>query len=171
MVVIDPDVRSIPTSRIARWIRKLQPDQAVTALGLRWYSPLRMEFHDAYAYRDKGDYSAQTMAGIMWRRKSLSFRLRRGELLPVRSNFNGLGIYPLEALRGCNYQALENDDPQVQSDCEHVAVHDQLASRGVEVIIDPKLKVVYNGWLAVTTGIPRARIKRWLTTIFCSKIS
>lgn len=161
MVAIDPDVRSLPVARMVHWIRQLPPDKAVTALGLRWCGMSSMEFHDAYAFRDAGDMATQTLAAIQQRRATLAPRLRQSIIMPVRSNFNGLGIYPIQAVRGCRYKCLENADPQVEAECEHVPFHDQLAARGVEVMIDPQLKIVYNGWLAVTTGAHRARIKRF----------
>jgi hypothetical protein len=161
MVAIDPDVRSFPVTRMVHWIRNLPPDKAITALGLRWSGMKSMQFHDAYAFRDGGDMETQTLAAIQQRRLTLATKLKGSPPMAVRSNFNGLGIYPINAIRGCRYECLKNADPQVQAECEHVPFHDQLAARGVEVMIDPQMKIIYNGWLAVTTGAHRARIKRF----------
>jgi hypothetical protein len=162
VVVIDPDVRSIPVSHIKRSIHSLPEKQVLTALGLRWASACRLEFHDAYAYRERGDLSPQTIKKIISRRKTLADKFKKSERFAVRSNFNGLGIYPLGAIRGCRYQALKNADLQVQAECEHVSLHDQLSQKGIQILIDPTLKIFYNSWLGAATAPFRRVIRKFL---------
>lgn len=164
VVVIDPDVCCLPVLHIKRLIHSLSEKQAVTALGLRWASAFQLQFHDAYAYREKGDLSPQTSEKIMSRRKMLVDHFKKSGPFAVRSNFNGLGIYPLGAIRGCRYQAVKNADPQVEAECEHVSIHDQLAQKGIQILIDSKLKIYYNSWLGVATVPFRKSAKKIFST-------
>lgn len=163
IVVIDPDVSALPCARVMEWLENPASNRAITAFGQRWKNAWEKEFHDAFAFRDIGDHSIQTLDAIMERRATLSEKIRRSDgIYPVRSNFNGLGIYPAQAVRHCRYSAPSNADAQVESDCEHLPFHDQLAANGVEIVLDPKLEITYNGWVAVSTGQLKKRIRRFL---------
>lgn len=168
VIILDPDVKSLPMRKIIYWAKHLNPHQAITALGLSWISPRKMRFHDAFAYRPLEESSPQTLELIQNRRLDLAKHFTGTQLYSVRSNFNGLGIYPLSAMYGCRYTALLNLDPQVEAECEHVSFHDQLADKNVTIYLDPSLKIIYNSWLAVTSGTHRARIKRWIVSLFKS---
>ncbi|MFT3990113.1 MAG: hypothetical protein QM680_01765 [Luteolibacter sp.] len=162
VVVIDPDVRGLPISRVTHWLRKEPAEQAVTAFGQRWKNARSKEFHDAYAFRETGDFSVQTKEAIFRRRATLSEKIRSWNgLYPVRSNFNGLGIYPAQAMRDCRYEALPNGDPEVESECEHLPFHDGLAKKGIQVVLDPELSITYNGWVAVSTGQVKTAMRKW----------
>lgn len=166
VIILDPDVKSLPIRKIIYWAKHLNQQQAITALGLSWISPRKMRFHDAFAYRPLLDSSPQTLEIIQNRRLELANYFVGSKLSAVRSNFNGLGIYPLSALYGCRYMALPNPDDQVEAECEHIPFHDQLANKNVTIYLDPTLRIIYNSWLAVTSGTHRARIKRWMVSLF-----
>ena len=161
MVVLDPDVPRLPCKRVIHWLKNLPPRQAMTAMGTVWIDAVTKQFYDAYAYRSLGDMRPQTFESIMERRFRLYAELCSSkELLPVRSNFNGVGIYPaVPGISQCRYAPLANNGSGVEVDCEHVAFHDQLASKGVSVMLDPQMVTSFNGWVSVATAAVRVPIK------------
>jgi hypothetical protein len=171
MVVIDPDLRGLPSKRVIYQLKNLSIEHAITALGERWRSIFIREFHDSYAYRELGDEEPQTLRSIKENRAILLPEICKwADSRQVRSNFNGLGIYPIiSGMRECRYVAQFNEDAQVEAACEHVAFHDQLAAKGVKIMLDPKMRIFYNGWIAVSTGrikLPAKRLFRRLVWKF-----
>ncbi len=63
-------------------------------------------------------------------------RLEPSGFLPVQSAFGGLGVYRLQALRGCSYRGLGPDGHEM---CEHVAFHEDLTRNGHRLYIDREL--------------------------------
>jgi hypothetical protein len=56
--------------------------------------------------------------------------------IAVKSAFGGLGIYKIEALKGCEYGST---DAGGQAVCEHVVLHEQMHGRGARLFIEPSL--------------------------------
>ena len=56
--------------------------------------------------------------------------------IEVQSAFGGLGLYKLQAVRGCHYVGLNEDGTEA---CEHVAFHQHLTRKGGKLYVDPLL--------------------------------
>ena len=63
-------------------------------------------------------------------------KLDRPGFTPVQSAFGGLGLYRLQALRGCKYRGVCEEGFEV---CEHVAFHQDLVQAGGRLFIDSEL--------------------------------
>lgn len=164
LVVIDPDVRCLPIKRTIHWLRNLRKNEAITAFGEHWIDWRQRRFHDSYAFIPFGSNETQTPESISLQRLRLSGEIRQWHSpRKVRSNFNALGIYPIvPGFEECRYGSLANDNAQVEVYCEHVAFHDRLAAKGVTLLLDPELRVAYNGRLSAGTAGFRHRLKKLL---------
>jgi hypothetical protein len=62
----------------------------------------------------------------------------------VASAFGGLAIYRREAIEGCRYGVLLNDNEKVESRAEHYFFHRQMAERGFDkLFVNPSMIVRY----------------------------
>jgi len=126
----------------------LRPDTVVT-------SNQRGRYYDILALRSSGWVSEDYRIGVSRditsgsdplisfinnvSKKQIKISSKRTEI-PVSSAFGGLAIYPAEPLSKCSYRTTELS-PGV-FECEHVKLHEDLASLGVGIIIAPFLQNV-----------------------------
>ncbi|NJM38155.1 MAG: hypothetical protein HC845_10045 [Akkermansiaceae bacterium] len=144
VMVVDFDVHSLPVDYIRECVRSLETRTVITAFGTVYQRMWKIHFYDSYAYREKGALTRQTYPEIdsqrvsLWRKfRSLTHRYEVG------SNFNGCAIYPAGTLEGTRYVILLNEDPQVECYVEHVGLHQQMAERGIRIVLDPRLRVYF----------------------------
>ncbi|MBC8128126.1 MAG: hypothetical protein H8M99_13380 [Gloeobacteraceae cyanobacterium ES-bin-144] len=145
LIVIDFDVRKLPIDRICHWLDHMDRSAVITSFGIYWKTLWSRGFYDAYAYTELDDVMPQTEVFVEDRRKNLYAKyIREQSPLKILSNFSGCAIYPARYLHGLRYEALPNDDPHVESLCEHTSIHRTIHQRGSSVLIDPLMKVHYS---------------------------
>jgi glycosyltransferase involved in cell wall biosynthesis len=60
----------------------------------------------------------------------------------VNSNFNGMGLYKVEAINGLTYEAKQWDAESV--DADHVVLHRKIKKRGYDIIFNPSMLTSYS---------------------------
>ncbi len=145
LIVIDLDINYFDFEGIVHSFGQDISWDALVANGTKFlFKRCKKVFHDTYALRELGDERPLTEEIIEGNRTKWNFLKKHHPLIPVASGFNGLAIYKYESVKGCRYQALDNDDPQVQVLCEHVAFHQQMAQkRHGNIYINPCLVTKY----------------------------
>ena len=61
----------------------------------------------------------------------------KSPLIETVSSFGGLGIYKIAVIKGCEYNSVENNNPQ----CEHITFHRDIIRKGGRIFICPSLLV------------------------------
>ena len=62
----------------------------------------------------------------------------------IGSNFGGMGIYKSTKIRDLRYRSQQYEDPNMQSDSEHVPFHRDIFNNGQKVTINNRLLVSYS---------------------------
>lgn len=139
VIVIDLDISNFSIKGIAHSFGVKQTWSCITANGTSLSRKFTRQYHDTYALVEKGSNSiTQDEPTIMQNRKKFSF-LRNGiPLIAVDSAFGGLAIYDWIDLKGKYYSSISNNDPRVQSLCEHISLNNQLVGN---IFINPNMKV------------------------------
>lgn len=159
LMVVDLDVSAIVWSNVLSCFSSNINWDAVTAFGYSLAPSLRERYHDTYALTEyQDDLSPQS------EEKIYSLGLIYGKLketknwIRVFSAFGGLAIYRFDAVKGCRYSALPNDDPKVEVHCEHYSIYRQMAERGYnKVYINPSMLLKYQDltWNIIINSIKR----------------
>ncbi|MCU4166186.1 hypothetical protein [Carboxylicivirga caseinilyticus] len=145
MMVIDLDINYFDVEGIIHSFAQNYSWDALVANGTKFlYKRMKRVFHDTYALREVGDERPQTEMIIESNRIKWNFLKKNHPLIPVASGFNGLAIYKFDAVKGCRYMAMDNNDAEVQVLCEHVAFHQQMIQKGNgKIFINPRLITRY----------------------------
>ena len=71
--------------------------------------------------------------------------LKKNQIIPVNSAFNGLGIYKLSAMKNCRYSAeyhcnkCNNEKRGCKEDNDHIGLHKQMKEKSAKIFINTKL--------------------------------
>ncbi len=94
-------------------------------------------FFDTWAYRDYGDEKLKICDIVNL------YRFERGDPpIGVFSNFNGLGIYRPESIKGVRFGAEENKDGTVTNEWSYF--HREMRKRGEDIFLNPSLITLYS---------------------------
>jgi glycosyltransferase involved in cell wall biosynthesis len=145
--VVDPDVRKISPEGIINAFSVNYDWDALTANGSSraFASRFRKRYHDTYALVECGQEAIpQTESSIKAAQYKWAFLKSGMPLFRVASAFGGLAIYRREAIAGCRYGVLMNEDEKVESRAEHFFFHQQMKARGYDKIyINPAIRIKY----------------------------
>ena len=165
VIVLDLDIMDFSIPGIASSFEQRNKWDCATSSGLRYTlrSPFSASVYwDTYAYEPCDGFSdgVQHLAEIRSSQTFLKKKLKGNELVPALSAFGGLAIYKYQVLAGRQYEALENNDPEVPILCEHVNLHRSISQTTdiFKLVINPLQKVQYE-----TLG---ATLKRGFLSIF-----
>ncbi|MEQ8907679.1 MAG: hypothetical protein RIC95_00675 [Vicingaceae bacterium] len=101
-------------------------------------------YFDTYALLEKGEKLPMRYPQMIKKQKEYSSLKKGGELVSVRSAFNGMCIYPWSAIENIRYRATANDDEIVSCLCEHVDFHLQMERNGFDQhFINPSMELLY----------------------------
>ena len=150
VIVIDLDIMDFSLPGIANSFEQRDKWDCATSSGLRYTlrSPFTSKVYwDTYAYEPCGGFSdgVQHLADIRSNQKYLCEKLKDDELIPALSAFGGLAIYKYQMLASQQYEAMENNDPDVPILCEHVHLHRSISqdSDSFRLVINPFQKLRY----------------------------
>ncbi|MBU0467606.1 MAG: glycosyltransferase family 69 protein [Candidatus Omnitrophica bacterium] len=164
VIVVDLDFRHLSIDGISNSFGQDINWDAITSNG-KIKDKYGYKYYDTYAFREIGDTSVQTEESIYTYQNLLSDLDIGMIMFRVSSAFNGLAIYKAEAIKGLKYRCELNDDLKVESVCEHVTLHQDMASRGNDLIyVNPSQLVYYK---SLESGLNRLikKIKRKLAGI------
>jgi hypothetical protein len=147
VVIVDFDIRKIELKGIINSFSLNYEWDAITANGIS-YAPsafFRRRFYDTYAFVECGQENIpQTEENIKAAQYRWAFLKAGMPPIRVASAFGGLAIYRREAIEGCRYGVLLNNDEKVESRAEHYFFHRQMAERGFDkIFVNPSMTVRY----------------------------
>lgn len=150
IIVVDLDLKRIDIDGILHSLSISDSWDMVAANGVI-YSPsafFRCRYNDTYALVENGEENIpQTEQSIKEKQFKWAHLKKNTPLSPVYSAFGGLAIYKFEALKGCSYSVLENEDLKVGVRCEHFALCQEMRQKGYNrMFINPAMKVVYGSY-------------------------
>jgi len=156
VIVVDMDVRKITLQGIIASFSLDYEWDALTANGTS-RSPstfFRKRFYDTYALVECGQENIpQTERSIRAAQYRWAFLKPRMPLMRVASAFGGLAIYRRQAIAGCRYGVLPNDDNKVETRSEHIFFHRQMREKGYDkIFIHPAMRVIYQTHVWETVG-------------------
>jgi hypothetical protein len=147
MIVIDLDVRKINLEGVIQAFSLDYEWDALTACGVSRApsSFYRKRYFDTYALIECGkEHIPQTKESIRAAQYKWAFLQQKMPLFRVASAFGGFAIYKMEAIVGCRYGILPNDDEQVECYTEHFYFHQQMKACGYDkIFINPAMQVRY----------------------------
>lgn len=145
VIVIDLDIADFNIDGIVHSFGLHKQWDCVTANGRSISSKFKMQYHDSYALIEFGKINeVQTENSIFSNRSRFAFLKPGIPLIPVDSAYGGLAIYKWNSIAGIMYTHVENNDEQVRSKSEHVALHKMMKENGfMRIYINPSMLVKY----------------------------
>ncbi|MDR0613708.1 MAG: hypothetical protein LBG45_09605 [Dysgonamonadaceae bacterium] len=147
VIIVDLDVHKICLEGIVAAFSLNCGWDALTSNGIS-HAPsslFRKRYYDSYALIECGQENIpQTESTIRAAQYRWAFLKPDMPLIRVASAFGGLAIYRREAIAGCRYGVLMNDDEKVESRTEHFFFHQQMKERGYDkIFINPAMRITY----------------------------
>jgi len=145
VIVIDLDIANFSIDGIVHSFGIHEQWDCITANGRSISSKFKMQYHDSYALIEFGKINeVQTENSIFSNRSRFDFLKPGLPLIPVDSAYGGLAIYKWNSIAGIAYEYVENNDDQVRSKSEHVALHKMMKENGfMRIYINPSMLVKY----------------------------
>ncbi len=147
VIVVDLDVRKICFNGVVNSFELNYEWDAIAANGISRApsSFFRKRYYDTYALIECGQENIpQTEKSIRAAQYKWAFIKPGMPLFRVASAFGGLAIYRREAINGCKYGVLLNDDSRVECKTEHYFFYKQMQEKGYNnVFINPNMLVKY----------------------------
>ncbi len=147
VVVLDLDVNKIFINGLIQSFSFINDWDAITANGYSraFSSRFRRRYHDTYALIEQGKATIpkkeEDIVGDQYRLAKLVPGM---PLIPVLSAFGGLTIYRREAINGCRYGVLKNNDETIECLTEHSFLYNQMKAKGYDKIcINPEMQLKY----------------------------
>ena len=111
-------------------------EKSLTLLG-QTKTEIERLFHDTWAYREYGREDLEVCDIVNL------YRFERGEKpVGVYSNFNGLGVYKFEDIKGCKFGAEENEDGTVTNEWSYY--HREMRKKRKKIFLNPSLITLYS---------------------------
>lgn len=105
---------------------------------------LRPYYFDTYALLEIDEELPMRYPDLIRKQKKYSKLSWGDKPVKVKSAFNGLCIYPWDAIKNLRYRSIPNDDSIVSCLCEHVDFHLQMAQKGCDKhFINPSMELIY----------------------------
>lgn len=156
VIIVDLDIERIFIDGIAHSFGQDTPWDAVTSNG-KWLVDEQEQqavFYDTYAFLEENSRGPQTAEAIYANQKALAHLEPGMPMVRVDSGFNGLAVYKAASIRGLRYRCESNNDPQVETCCEHVTFHRDMAANGHGLIfVNPSQVVYYNFYFLKPKGV------------------
>lgn len=151
VIVVDMDVQYIHLNGIYDSFARHEQWDVITSNGYI-YSPSAYfckRYNDTYALVECGmEHMPQTEADIAEKQYKWAFLKPGMPLMAVYSAFGGMAIYKYEAINGCRYEVLPNNDEKVEVRCEHYALCRQMHDKGYgRIFINPGMTIRYRPYM------------------------
>lgn len=147
IVVVDLDVNNIDLPGVMDSFSLMKDWDAVTANGYSrsFSSRFRRRYHDTFALIASGKSGIPKTQEDIINDQYEWAKLKPGMApVPVDSAFGGLAIYRREAIDGCRYGVLKNNDPAVECLTEHSFLYSRMKAKGYgRICINPGMEIRY----------------------------
>lgn len=145
VIVVDLDVAKIFPEGILTSFSMTEDWDVLCSNGYSLSPTLKRRYHDSYALVELGkEQKPQTEASIRECSEKWSFLKQGMPLIPVYSAYGGLSVYRYEAIKNLRYQVIKNNDPRVESRCEHFSMCHDIRDKGfTRIYINPNMTIKY----------------------------